>query len=478
MSTPITHLPSATTDNNTTTDNPPQTLANVNHIQDHHTILLQTIASLLPPSTTPTPIIMKVPSTDDLSTSKNITDTGFQKSSNQTIHFERDKDITDFFAKAPNFNTGTCCMYCMQELDTKQDLCQLMCTCKPVRWVHNKCLYDVLSEGFQVGGDFLAECLECHTNVHSELCCHWYAKALPLMQQRGSLDEANNLMLNVLFRIIRYGGGAKRNILLGNCLNNLGYIMYEHDYQISKHTRRQTVSVRSGHLCWNAVTIFGALPTLIVAQLMCKMVTACTTDLEKKMWCNRAVTMIDMAQKNISDTLQARHVKKHIKADIMRLEVLFCCPPINKNKDLFRKVRQKWWLSAEKLNANQCFIICKKLAQLGGATAMGNFFDHGKSLNYELFQSVSNYREQQKEIDIDKFERRLKSNCSKENIRKEISQWLWGVDTFSDEVIGTIIQAFKGSKPVRKKFIDPNVYEMILEMNKTTPIDNSRSDSG
>lgn len=139
-----------------------------------------------------------------------------------------------------------------------------------------------MSEGFQVGGDFLAECLECHTNVHSELCCHWYAKALPLMQQRGSLDEANNLMLNVLFRIIRYGGGAKRNILLGNCLNNLGYIMYEHDYQISKHTRRQTVSVRSGHLCWNAVTIFGALPTLIVAQLMCKMVTACTTDLEKK----------------------------------------------------------------------------------------------------------------------------------------------------------------------------------------------------
>ena len=83
--------------------------------------------------------------------------------------------------------------------------------------------------------------------------------------------------------------------------------------------------------------------------------------------------MIDMAQKNISDTLQARHVEKHIKADIMRLEVLFCCPPINKNKDLFRNVRQKWWLSDQfirlygprETSAMCLIIICAPIAARG-----------------------------------------------------------------------------------------------------------------
>ena len=75
----------------------------------------------------------------------------------------------------------------------------------------------------------------------------------------------------ILFRIIRYGGGAKRNILLGTCLKKLGYIMYEQDCQMSKRTRKRTsVSVRSGHLCWNAVTIFSACGP----KALCKLETA------------------------------------------------------------------------------------------------------------------------------------------------------------------------------------------------------------
>jgi len=359
-----------------------------------------------------------------------------------------DADFDDFRNLLPP--EGATCELCLDSYSTDEDeWCRMLCKCKS-SWMHNKCAADKFKTGQNGGMANLLKCGTCRNSSYGKQCCEWMERVIRLLNtvmfndaattkkdRAAKLKEAYELSLDVVGFLVRFGRGAKRNVLVGVAVFNVVTAMYELDCLENDGV---PTKLEAGTLCLDTERILGGAPSLHEARILQNMIRVCTSDMEKEEWLDHAAEYIQRCKGVIPK--HAHTLNCCVEIEILILEFQ---RPTRTMSSLIQAL-QKWsHEDVHSLDVNDCLMVCEELIINGAIRDMGEFFAHGVRLDPDLFDEAVAARQEQIEIDLSYMRSVVLADKTTNRERVLLSEdfWSWGEELTDVSVLECLRIAYR-----------------------------------
>ena len=341
----------------------------------------------------------------------------------------------------------------MLDVTTRGKCCQNLCLCRPPRWLHSKCMNAKLSMGINGAGAFLLKCGYCRAPVWGTKYVQWLEEARLLLNSamgaenklhRTYANQAYELAVDTLHAVIRCGGGAEQNAILGTCLTTIASAELEKQLSCNGGYPKDT---KPGEIYRDAL-LLGSPPTMRGAWIMGEMrwVQELTTE-EKQVWLNLGIDMV----KQVKHVLPISAISLRIRASTMELEFLVLRPLATLSEVM--EVIESWPWDVEAMDEDACYSVCSIMAENFGLRYMGKYFLHGFDLNEDLFEDLNNELQHQIQDDINWMKSNIMESTGKvtDEDRVELGdEWDWEKQVLDIEVIERLIQAYSTLRQYEK----------------------------
>ena len=368
------------------------------------------------------------------------------------LHIERpvywdDADFADFRDLLPP--DDAVCEVCLESVaEDQEEWCRMLCECRS-SWMHYKCAADKFNTGYNGGLAYLLVCGTCRNSSLGKQCCQWMETAIHLLNvvrreneetkkfKVANIKEAHALALDVVGFIVRFGRGAKRNVLVGLAVLCVVSAMYE--LNCLENDTCQPTELAAGELCLAAERILGAQPSLTEAHIIQNMIHVCSSETQQNKWLDIADGYVQRCKRVIPET----------KSGLLRLAdfralVLKLLRPSPTLSSLLQAV-QGWSHEIRLLDAPSCHTVCAALLSNDGIRHMGEFYDHGADLNPSLFDQVTRIRRKQIKIDLSYLRSVVLADETTNEGRVWLGEefWKWGREELTDlEVLECLKTAY------------------------------------
>ena len=362
-----------------------------------------------------------------------------------------DEDFDDFRNLLPP--DGATCELCLNTYSTDEDeWCRMLCQCKS-SWMHNTCAADKFKTGWNGGMANLLKCGTCRESSYGKQCYLWSEQATCLLntvcndnattkkERAAKLKEVHELSLDVVGFLVRFGRGAKRNVLVGVAVFRVASAMFTLD---CLENGGAPTELAAGKLCLAAEQIIGGEPSLHDALILQNMIHVSTAEIEKEEWLDYAEEYIQRCKGVIS---KSEH--EMLQGIEFQMLILTLQRPTRTMLSLVRTLQGWSREDVHSLDAHKCCQVCEVLIRTGGINHMGEFFAHGVLLDPDLFDKVAAVRQKQIEMDLSYLRSMVLADETTNQERVQIAEdfWSWGREELTDvSVLESLRVAYRGEQ--------------------------------